>query len=103
MTKEYFYFKSIFFFAFLLGDVKNSALHRLIAESPAPADLKRPRLSSPDEEDLMITPDVSHINEEDGDDNDNALKNNNKKWLLGIQRVKRAFDGLIKIAIVAKR
>ncbi|XP_027234444.2 E3 ubiquitin-protein ligase TRAIP [Penaeus vannamei] len=40
------------------GDVKNSALHRLIAESPAPADLKRPRLSSPDEEDLMITPEV---------------------------------------------
>ncbi|XP_071534937.1 E3 ubiquitin-protein ligase TRAIP-like [Panulirus ornatus] len=42
------------------GDKTNSVLHRLIAESPAPADLKRHRTISSDSEDLSITPEVVH-------------------------------------------
>ncbi|XP_045581551.1 E3 ubiquitin-protein ligase TRAIP-like [Procambarus clarkii] len=42
------------------GDVKNSAIHRLIAESPAPAEYKRPHSSScdGDEDDVLVTPEI---------------------------------------------
>lgn len=41
------------------GDLKNSAIHRLIAESPAPMELKhlkRPKQSSSDEDPMFATP-----------------------------------------------
>lgn len=43
------------------GDLKNSAIHRLIAESPAPMDLKhlkRAKQSSSDEDPMFATPEV---------------------------------------------
>ncbi|KAK7072443.1 hypothetical protein SK128_027439 [Halocaridina rubra] len=40
------------------GNVKNSALHRLIAESPAPEKLKRPLSSHSDEDDIIATPEI---------------------------------------------
>ncbi|XP_042232532.1 E3 ubiquitin-protein ligase TRAIP-like [Homarus americanus] len=40
------------------GDAMNSALHRLIAESPAPAELKRPHTTCSGSDDSFITPEV---------------------------------------------